>query len=99
MGHDHRKGEAMRIGERLLVTADEKAYACAAQYAHVSRQVRASKIDRDALRRLAGYKARRCTDCDGAHTGCCHPYTEEELNRAIYLLQLKKTPGSDGITN
>ena len=45
---EHREGEAMQAGNRLLVTAEEKANAFAAQYAHVSRQVRSPKIDRTA---------------------------------------------------
>ncbi|KAF0307509.1 hypothetical protein FJT64_021153 [Amphibalanus amphitrite] len=35
----------MRIGDWLLVTAEEKANVFAAQHVHVSRQVRAPKID------------------------------------------------------
>ena len=96
---DHREGEAMRVGDRLLVTPEEKANAFAAQYAHVSRQVRTPKIDRDARRRLATKDLRRCSDCAGAHTGCCSPFTEEELTRAVLRLQLKKSPGPDGITH
>ncbi|KAF0294476.1 Hermansky-Pudlak syndrome 1 [Amphibalanus amphitrite] len=51
---DHREGEAMRIGDRLLVTAEEKANAFAAQYAHVSRQVgfRAKRSAEDSIGRL-----------------------------------------------
>ena len=48
MNDDHREGEAMRVGERPLVTAEEKTNAFVAQYAHVSRQVRAPKTERDA---------------------------------------------------
>ena len=96
---DHREGEALKIGDRLIVTAEEKANAFAAQYATVSRQVRASKIDRAARQRLAGIDRRRCADCSGERTDGCSPFTEEELVRAIQLLQLKKSPGPDGITH
>lgn len=95
----HREGEAMSDGPRLLVTAEEKANAFVRQYAEVSRQMRAPRIDRAARRRTAQLDWHRCSDCQGDRTGCCSPFTEEELAQAIRRAQLRKSPGPDGITH
>ncbi|KAF0308183.1 LINE-1 reverse transcriptase [Amphibalanus amphitrite] len=95
---EQRDGEAMRVGNRLLVTAEEKANAFAHQYATVSRQVRAPKIDRATRRRTQQFDHYNCADCQNARTGCCSPFSEEELVLAIQRTQLRKSPGPDNIT-
>ena len=95
---EHRDGEAMRDGERLLVTAEENANAFAHESATVSRQVRNPKLDRAARRRLHQQDLHRCDACQNDRTGCCSPFTRE-LTLALQLAQLRKSPRPDGITN
>ena len=95
---EHRDGEALRIGDRLLVSAEARANAFAHQYATVSRQVTNPKLDRAARKRLSQLDRHTCTECRNGRTGCCSDFTEEELAQAIQKTQLRKSPGPDDIT-
>ena len=96
---DHRDGQAMRHNERLLVKDKDKADAFCATYAWVSRKVRVPKIDRRAKEDLRRHRPPSCRECDGARQGCCGDFTQEELNRQLQVLKLKKSPGPDSISN
>ena len=91
----------MRDGNRLLETAEEKAFA--AQYIRscippdevaegpcdLTCQVR-STVPRDDVSRVTNPV---CAPTVTTTTpGCCSPFAEEELTRTIQLLQMKKSP-------
>ena len=96
---EHRDGEALRIGDRLLVSAEARANAFAHQYATVSRQVRNPNLYRAARKRLSQLNRHTCAECRNGRTGCCSDFTEEELAQAIQKTQLRKSPGPDDITS
>ncbi|KAF0287013.1 putative RNA-directed DNA polymerase from transposon BS [Amphibalanus amphitrite] len=96
---EHRPGQAMTEGDRLLVTDSEKAEAFNATYAHVSRQVRSAKVDRAAKRRLRELQSPQCKECGNHRTGCCAPFSESELSHQLQRLHRRKAPGPDGVCN
>ncbi|KAF0312570.1 putative RNA-directed DNA polymerase from transposon BS [Amphibalanus amphitrite] len=96
---NHRKQETMEDNGRTLVTDRDKATAFNRTYAYVSRQVRTKSIDRRAKKQLKEAEVRTCVECRGNRTGCCSPFTEEELLRQISSAQLKKSPGPDDLCN
>ena len=96
---EHREGQAMIEGDRLLVTNKEKAEAFVKSYAHVSRQVRVPRVDREAKKKLAAPEMKNCNECGGEKTGCCAPFTQAELVQQLRRCKLKKAPGPDGISN
>lgn len=93
---DHRPGEAMEDGDRLLATDAEKAAAFNRTYAFVSRQVRDRKLDRMAKRTVLQHNT--CTTCGDARLGCCGAFSMEELNCQLQRCQLRKSPGPDELT-
>ncbi|KAF0306566.1 putative RNA-directed DNA polymerase from transposon BS [Amphibalanus amphitrite] len=95
---DHRDGQAMEHGGRLLVKDGDKADAFCQTYAWVSRQVRVPKVDRLAKQQRKALTPSTCRECDGARVGCCGAFSMDELVRQLNSLKLKKTPGPDGIT-
>ena len=99
-GDDHRPGQALKEDGRILASDREKAEAFNRTYAHVSRQVRAAKLDREAKKRTSEFRRRGCQACAGQRdAGCCTEFTMEELVSHIQRLQLKKAPGPDGVAN
>ena len=96
---DHREGQAMQDGERLLVSDKQKADAFAKTYANVSRQVRHQKIDLIAKRKMTQPEARSCKECSDQRTQFCAPFTPAELDYQLREAKLKKAPGPDGVTN
>ena len=97
--NEHRDGQAMSDGGKLLVTDKAKASAFAKTYAHVSRHVRHKKLDRAAKNKLKQPAARTCQECQDQRTEACAPFTMSELTRQLNEAKLKKAPGPDGITN
>ena len=99
-GDDHRPGQAMKKEDgRPLVSDSEKTEAFNATYAHVSRQVRAAKVDRAAKMRLRELQSPICKACDNHRTGCCGEFSEAELDHHLQCLQRRKAPGLDGVCN
>lgn len=96
---EHRGGQAMHDGERLLVSSKQKAEAFVRMYAGVSRHVRHKRIDRTAKRKMTQPAARLCQECQDQRTEVCAPYTMTELEQQLRGTKLKKAPGPDGITN
>ena len=98
---EHRDGQALEDGGRLLATDRSKAEAFARTYATVSRQVRAPKIDREVKRRLAEPTKKACRECNGLKNAgcCCGPFRMEELVRQLQAAKLKKATGPDNISN
>ena len=96
---EHREGQAMLDGAKLLITDRQKADGFVKTYAKVSRHVRAKAIDRVAKRRLSQPAARTCLECAGQRAGACAPFSMAELEAQLVTTKLKKAPGPDGITN
>ncbi|KAF0287558.1 Dynein assembly factor 3, axonemal [Amphibalanus amphitrite] len=104
---DHRDGQAMEHGGRLLVKDGDKADAFCQTYAWVSRQVRVPKVDRLAKQQRKALTPSTCRECDGARVGCCGAFSMDELVRQLNSLknlrqktrpriaQLKRLTGRD----
>ena len=97
--NEFRDGQAMLDNGRLLVTDRAKAQAFVREYAWVSRQVRHPKLDRAARRKLSQPELRSCQECGGRRCAACAPFNIATLVRELSRLQLKKAPGSDGLSN
>ncbi|KAF0304847.1 putative RNA-directed DNA polymerase from transposon BS [Amphibalanus amphitrite] len=96
---DHRPGEAMTHNGRLLASDKEKAAAFIQTYAHVSRQVRVPKLDKEAKHKWTHNRPSSCRECHGSRCNSCSEFTPEELQRQLQKLHMKKAPGPDGIAN
>ena len=89
----------MEDGRRTLKMDLEKATAFNRTYATMSRQIQNSKKDRDVKARLKAPNVRTCHERQGDRTGCCAPFTADELAPQIPNAQLQKLPGPDNLCN
>lgn len=96
---EHRDGQALEHKGRLLVTDRAKAEGFVQTYAHVSRQVRTRKVDREAKKKMSNPAWKHCPECGDRQDGCCGPFKMEELTRHLQSAKLKKASGPDGVSN
>ena len=94
-----RDGQAMVQDDKLLSTVRAKAEAFAQEYARVSRQVRAAKVDRVAKQKMALPEMRSCQECEGQRCGACSTFRMEEMVKEISRTKMKKSSGPDGLSN
>ena len=95
---DHRDGQAMQDGMRLLVTDKQKAEAFAKTYAIVLRHVRHRKIYPSAKHKMTQTAAHTCMECSDRRMKFCTPFTSAEIDYQLRDAKLKKVPGPDGVT-